>query len=254
MYHDGHIGHSIVLLKYDKDTGRFGYADPWPDYSLLCKDYNAAGVDAQFQNGSWSITSDELKKVIFVAFVERPLWSEYTGEKYYMTYDEFTASDFWTFFHITEVDRTQNNDNTLVRLKPGGFQSEIELSVVVNQNNRLVKGLLDVKRSWLIGPPYGLNPLALDIVRSFIAVLIPPTDQEAASGLINMLRQIPTQAYTEQMVNEGPEKSYLHRALFTYLGPSPNFETTFQFSNMLMENLSLDGEDWLQTQVTTDAL
>ncbi|TVR84951.1 MAG: hypothetical protein EA409_00160 [Saprospirales bacterium] len=253
-YHDGYLGHSITLLEYDKDTQRFTYLDPWPGNSLLCKDFNAAGVDAQLKNGSWSITSTELEKVIFAAFVQRPLWSEYMGEKYYMTYDEFMNSDFWTFFHLAEVDRETKDRGTNITLKTGGFQTEIDLNVTVNQKNRLVKGLLNVKRSWVVGPPYGLNPFALDIVRSFIAALTPPPDQDAVSRLINMFHQIQDPAYAEQLINEGSEKSTLHRALFTYLGPSPSFEAIFQFSNLSMKNLSGDGEDWLQTLLTIDAL
>ena len=256
LYHDGHLGHAITLVEYNRDALRFNYHDPWPGDSLLCKDFNAAGVDARPQNGYWSITSAELVKVIFAAFIGRPLLSEFMGEKYYLTYDEFTASDFWTFFHLTVGERKMRDDdgNILVTLKTGGFQSEIDLNVTVNQKNRLVEGLLSVKRSWVIGPPYGLNPFALDIVRSFIAALAPPPDQKAVSGLVNMLSHIGNPAYAERMVNEGPEKSILHRALFTYLGPSPSFEAIYQFSNVSMKNLPRQGEDWLQTLVTTDAL
>jgi len=256
LYHDGHLGHSVALLKYNKDTLRFTYHDPWPGYSLLCKDFNAAEVDAQPQNGYWSISSAELEKVIFAAFIKCPLWSEYVGEKYYMTYDEFTTSGFWTFFHLTEVDRKKQSDNsnTMVILKTSGFQNEIDLNVIVNQKNRLVEGVLSLRRSWVIGPPYGLNPFALDIVRSFVATLIPPLDQEATSGFVTLLHQIEDPAYAEQLVNEGVERSILHRALFTYLGPSPSFEATFKYSNISMKNLARDGEDWLQTQITIDVL
>ena len=98
LYQDGHLGHAITLTSIMKNHSALLYLDPWPNYSLLCKDYNAAGVDAQPENGLWSITTDELERVIFTAFVSRPLWSEYMGEKYYITYDEFTSSNFWGFF------------------------------------------------------------------------------------------------------------------------------------------------------------
>jgi hypothetical protein len=256
LYHDGHLGHSVTLLEYDKGTLRFTYHDPWPSTSLLCKDFNAAGVDAQPQNGYWSITSAELEKVIFAAFIQPPLWSEYMGEKYYMSYDGFTTSEFMAFFHLTEVDRKKQGDNSniVIILKTGGFQSEIDLSVTVNQKSRLVEGLLSVKRNWVLGPPYGLNPFALDIVRSFIATLIPPYDQDATSGIVNMLHQIVNPAYAKQLVNEGVEKSILHQALFTYLGQSPSFEASFQYSNMSMKNLTRNDDDWLQIQITTDVL
>src|SRR5215469_5648803 len=70
LYYDGHIGHSVCLMKFEKACGRFDYHDPWPNYSLLCKDYNAAGIDAQPQQEyGWSITSGELVSVILAAFV-----------------------------------------------------------------------------------------------------------------------------------------------------------------------------------------
>lgn len=256
LYHDGHMGHSINLRKYDPDTLRITYLDPWPDYSLLCKDYNAAGVDARPENGYWSVTAAELERVIFAAFVQRPCWSEYVGEKYYLTYDEFTASDFWKFFHLREVERKEpdGDGETVVVLQTGGFQSEINLAVAVNEKNRLTEGRLVVKRSWMTGPPYGLNPFALDIVRSFIAALAPPPDRDDVSGLVNMLHRIVNPAYARQLLDEGAEKSGLHRALFAYLGASPSFESAFQFSNIHMENFEHDGEGWLLTRITTDAL
>ena len=254
LYHDGHLGHSVTLLEYDSTNQRFTYHDPWPGDSLLAKDYNAAGVDAQPKDDYWSVTSAELEKVIFAAFVLRALWSEYVGEKYFMTYDEFTASDFWKFFHIKEAARQDDNGQTNVTLKPGGFQSEIEMSVTLNEKNRLTAGLLRVKRSWVIGPPHGVNPLALDIVRSFIRTLTPPPDQDQVASLVNMLREIQNPTYANQLVEEGPDKSFEHLALFTYLGPSPSCEAVFPYSKISLKNLNHNGADWLETQITTDAL
>lgn len=256
LYHDGNMGHSVSLMSYEGDAGRFTYHDPWPGDSLLCRDFNAAGVDARPQGGYWSITSGELEKVIFAAFVARPFWSEYVGEKYYATYDEFKDSDFWRFFHLKEAGRQGPGEDgkTLVTLKTGGFQSEIDLSVTVNSKNRLAEGTLGVKRGWVIGPPHGLNPYALDVVKSFIGALVPPPDLDAASPLVEMLGRITDPAYGEQLVNEGPDKSIWHRALFTYLGPSPSFEAPLRYSNVSMKNTERDGEGWLDVQVTTDAL
>jgi len=256
LYHDGNLGHSITLLAYDAKADRFTYHDPWPGPSLLTWDFNAAGVDAKSVDGSWSITSAELAKVVFAAFVRRPLWAEYTNETYYLTYDQFVASDFWKFFHVSVVGREgpDADNRTVVALKTGGFQSELRLAVTVTRNNRVARGVLETKRSWMIGPPYGLNPFALDIVRSFVAALIPPPDRDTAAPLVEMLHRIRDSAYAEQMLKEGPEHSVVHRALFTYLGPVPGCEAIFPFSNLSMNNLTRDGTAWLQTTITTDAL
>lgn len=256
LYHDGHMGHCIYFRGYDSQSSRFSYHDPWPGDSLLSREFNAAGIDAQKSDKYWTITSAELEKVIVAALVYRPLWSEYTGEKYCMTYDELAASDFWGFFHLKEVDRKSLDDtqNTLVRLKPGRFQSDIDLNVTVNQKNRLIEGVLNLKRSWIVGPPHGLNPMAIDILKSFIAVLVPPPDAEQASALVDMLRKITNPAYADQLVSEGPERSFVHRALFTLLGPSPSFDAPFAYSNIVMSNVTRDNDPWLRTQITIDAL
>ena len=101
-----------------------------------------------------------------------------------------------------------------------------------------------------MGPPYGLNPFSLDIVRSFIAAITPAPDQKAISDLIKVLYQIQNPAYAEQLINEGPEKSNLHQALFTYLGISPSFEIVYPFFNLSMKNLTRDGKDLFQAQIT----
>jgi hypothetical protein len=54
------------------------------------------------------------------------------------------------------------------------------MSVTLNEKNRLTAGLLRVKRSWVVGPPHGMNPLALDLVRSFIRTLTPPGSGQGA--------------------------------------------------------------------------
>lgn len=255
LYHDGYMGHSIVLIGYKSDNSRFNYHDPWPEYSLLCKDYNAAGIDAQREKQGWSITSAELEKVAFAAFVNQNLWAEYMGEKYYLTYEELKATDFWSFFHITEIDSQKLGDNNrIVTLRTGDFQSEIDLNVSLNQKGRLIEGKLNVKRSWMLGPPYGLNPFALDIMRSFIATLVPVPDTEEISGMLHMMHKIQDPHYAEQMIEEGPDKSMLHRALFTYMGPSPSFEAKFVFSNITMRNVKHDDAEWLQIKITVDAL
>jgi hypothetical protein len=257
LYYDGHMGHSVTLLTYDRNSRRFAYHDPWPGDSLLCRDYNVAGVDAQRIDGSWSVTSDELEKVIFAAFIIQPaIWSEYLGEKYYTTYDEFQLSDFWSFFHIRETGREADGDAkwTRIMLKTGGFQSEIDLSIKVSPRSRLKEGLLSLKRNWMIGPPYGLNPFALDVARSFIAALTPPPDHDAVSDIFQMLNQIRDRRYAEQLIKEGQETSNIHRALFTYLGSSPSFESVFPFSSFSMKNYPNNGADWMDILIRIETL
>ena len=118
------------------------------------------------------------------AFVWPPHhWGDYTENKYYITYDEFTKSDFWSFFHIREIGR---HDMT-IDLKPGGpFQSEIDLNISLNNKHQIERGSLNVKRRWIESPNYSY---ALDIIRSFIKILVCPLDQDVVSDL-HTFRQI----------------------------------------------------------------
>jgi hypothetical protein len=76
LYHDGRIGHSIMIAAYDGARGRFIYHDPWPERSLLVKENNAAGVDAEHEEGKlWSVTAQELERVAFAAFVVPHQWA-----------------------------------------------------------------------------------------------------------------------------------------------------------------------------------
>jgi hypothetical protein len=255
FYHDGNMGHCITLLGYDSDTSRFIYHDPWPETSLLCAEYNAAGVDAKREARGWSITDSELERVIFASFVFRNYWAEYMGEKYYINYDEFKHSDFWSFFHITETGSHQeSNNNTLITLKTGGFQSEIELIITLNQKKRLVKGELNVKRSWILDPTYGLNPFGLDIVRSFIATLVPPPDQGEIMGLIEMFHKILDKSYAKKLISNGPDDTLISKALYTYLGLLPSFKVPLPFSEISMANSVLNEVEWLQIEISIDAI
>lgn len=255
LFHDSKIGHCIVLVGYDSDSSKFIYFDPWPNVSLLFKGYNTAGIDAKKESEGWSITSSELEKVIFASLVYENYWAEYFGEKYYITYEEFKQSGFWSFFNITESQSQLLSDGTLlITLKPGGSQSEIELMVTLNQKKRLINGKLNVKRSWIIGPPYGLNPFGLDFVRSFIVTLTPPPDKERIQNLIEIFNKIENIDYTKKLLSEGSNDSMIIKPLHTYLGISEYFNTSRQFSKISMKNSVLDEISWLQIEISTDAL
>jgi len=255
MYYDGNIGHVISLLKFEADTSRFIYHDPWPGFSLLDKNYNAAGIDAKRVDGQiWSITAIELEKIVFASFVFQNLWSEYMGYKYFITYDEFKNSDFWSFFNLTQTETQPNNSGVLISLQTGGFRSEIDLKIALNQKERITKGELKVRRSWLTSSPFVVNPFALDIVRSFIAALVPPPDQKPVQGIIQELNESKNSNYLDGIVAKGQAEIASHEALFTFLGFAPSFETPFQFSNIRMANCKLNDVDWFQIIVTVDTL
>jgi hypothetical protein len=270
LYHDGYRGHAIILLNYDRETSRFAYQDGWPGDSLLSKDFNAAGIDAQREEHPlaelidagikqyWTLTSEELKKVIFAALIFPPVWSEYLGEKYYITYDEFKNSHFWSWFQIKEREAHKNSDhNTVISLEPGNFQSEIELHVTLNRKQRLIAGQLNLRRSWIVGPPYGLNLLALDIAQNFIVALIPPLDQQRvtklkrwlpASELKELLQAAQDPNLAKQLAGQR-SKEIMLRALQAYLGESHLFFQPFDYSWLLITSTKINDQNWLQIEI-----
>jgi hypothetical protein len=104
----------------------------------------------------------------------------------------------------------------------------------------------------LIGPPYGINPFALDIVSNFIAAIVSPPDQQWIQELLDQLKEIYDSKYIKQLLSEaGGQLSFLQTALLTYLGAIQSCPNLLgNFSTISMTNLTLDDVDWLQITVT----
>lgn len=168
----------------------------------------------------------------------------------FATYDELKKTDFWSVLHITESEaQPLENNQTVITLKPGWFGSEIHLKITTDASKQIRKGELSVKRSWVTGPPYGLNPMAIDTVRSFLSAVIPPHDREQVASLLQALAAMQTPELATPLLREGPRKSWLHEALFTYLGPSTSCRAPFRCSDLSMANTTHGDSDWLHLVV-----
>jgi hypothetical protein len=179
------------------------------------------------------------------AFVEQYLWATHNHEKYFLTYEEFKNTDFWSFFHITEKERSlEENNFTTIELRTKAFQSEVKLCVTLDVQQRVIEAGLGLKRKWLIGPPFGLNPFALDIARSFIATFIPPPEQQQMKELITKFSDIQKPNYAQQVLLEKTDE-----ALLTYLGAAPTFFLMSDFSCISIENFILETEPWLRIKI-----
>ena len=254
FYYDGQTGHCVTLFKFDTSTSRFTYLDPWPGTSLLSKEYNAAGVDAvNVEKNLWSITSEELERVIMAAFVFQADWASYNGQKNYLTYAEFQNTDFYKFFHTHETGRDvqeiegflhDNTQVTIVRLEPGAFQPEIRLEITLDEQTRLRQGVLAIKRSWLIGKPFGINPYALDILKSFIATITPQTERPIMDQLITKLYNLRNPNYVKQVISDKKDQP-----LLTFLGDPQSAELIRELFIVNMQNLIFNNEAWLETRI-----
>jgi hypothetical protein len=272
LYDDGYKGHAINVVKYDSTASRFAYFDGWPGDSLLSKELNAAGIDAQkadflslglpdIHRTYWTITFEELKKVVVAAFITPPIWSGYLGE-HYITYDEFQNSDFWSWFDIKEENvQEMSNDFALITLQCGSSQSGIDFHIKVNQKMQLIEGRLNLPRGW-VGKPSKFNPYALDIVRSFFSTLIPAPDEKNISQLLNflnlsalmkVLRNTQNPEYVEKIISSGTEQIKLHEALYAFAGVSPSFFRPFIYSDIKISNSKKEDVEWLEISIVIHA-
>lgn len=241
--YDGNLGHSVSLVSYDPMTSSFLYHEPWPESSFLCSENNVAGVAAEpAEKSYWRISETELSTVIYAAFLFPSDWANLMGLTYKFSYSQLKKSEFWTFFNLHEIDRhKEKNDRTAILLETGGFHDEIILKIELDVSERIVMGFLVLRRSWIVGDPYGVNPFAIDIAKSFIEVMTPELDKEYASPLIDGLWNL-----RSNLLEGKVEPTSFTEFLLVYLGVHEKTTTLMNYSRMITGNIELNDEKWLE--------
>ncbi|WP_037834577.1 hypothetical protein, partial [Streptomyces sp. NRRL S-481] len=147
--YDGRSGHCINLVAADDESILFH--DPWPGRSLLCRENNAAGVDVAEQGNRWVISRADLAKVVFSAFLWPSEWGDLAGEPTRVPYADLRGGDFFDFFHVRETadGRTTEAGRTEVRLKTGGFQEHVDLTLDLDARERVTRAELWLRREWM---------------------------------------------------------------------------------------------------------
>ncbi len=171
--HDGRSGHCVAARGHD--AGKFRFHDPWPGRSLLCREFNVAGVNAQpIEDGLWTITDDEFERVIFAAFVLPADWADLIGRTYRLTYAGFQESEFWTVFGLREIRRTTHDGMIRARLHTSKFQNLVDLGLDLDQNGTVIRlAALALPSVRIVeASPFEVNPYAIDVTTSFLAYLI----------------------------------------------------------------------------------
>ena len=168
---DGQMAHAVVLSGYDAANDAIVFIDPWKPRSLLCRENNVAGVDAQPRpDETWSVRSGELARVLFAVFIDPPVWAELNAEPYRLTYPNFQKTAFYAFPSVSERERRtvsapRNERRTLIVLQPGDARDAVELEVEVDERDEVRLGRLRLRRHRVT--PHGINPRALQITASF---------------------------------------------------------------------------------------
>lgn len=171
-FHDGSRGHCITVKSYDAGADRFTYHDPWPGESLLCRANNSAGVDAVAQGKLWTITADELERVVFAAYVLPNMWARKQHAQCDVPFDQVTQGEFFGHFCLRQLEERAEQGVHRHWFAPTAFKDEVSLVVERLNDGKVVRALLTIDRAWMSKNML----LALDLVKSFIPAFSPPPD------------------------------------------------------------------------------
>ncbi|MER7045477.1 hypothetical protein [Streptomyces jumonjinensis] len=245
--HDGRSGHGVNLLGREGD--RIIYEDPWPGESLLCRHQNAAGIDAR-EHGEhqWTITEDELARVLVGVHIWPSLWAEAGGKPGALRYSKLRDSEFWSFFGIHErtgADGDQDGPHRTVHLSTGGFTDKVALELECDGRDRITCATLQLREDWAVCPPWGLNPFALDIARSFMGALIPLADRAMMEQVLPPLSPPEAAALLRDDSRQGDPSWQLMAA---YVGGTPDIYLRFSMSAL---KVSHPREGWIRAEIST---
>lgn len=103
-----------------------------------------------------------------------------------ITFTTFRYTDFYSFFNVAEKERERTGSLHRIRLKPGGFQTHIDIEVTIDEDEYLVNGVLTLDREW-VGNANSINVFAKDISKSFIHDLLENGDRREAQPIVDAL-------------------------------------------------------------------
>ncbi|THA23364.1 hypothetical protein [Streptomyces sp. A1547] len=237
--YDGRAGHCVNLLGVEDES--FIFHDPWPGRSLLCREQNVAGVDAAEHEQGWRITGEDLGKVVFSAFLWPSVWGDLTGEPTRIPYPNLSATEFFGFFNIHETERAE----TTVRLKTGGFQEHVDLTLELDARGRVSEATLLLRREWIAD----LNPFALDIAKSFLFDFVPVADREQVAPIADLLWRMGSldHATAERTLRDDDPQFAMARVI---LGVQNEVLVSLPRVTVRAKNVDLEDTAWLELTVT----
>lgn len=77
----------------------------------------------------------------------------------------FLESDFKGFFNLEEKSKNDTKDGSLYQFKTGGFKEFIDIFLLINKEDQIIRAQLEVNRDWIKSN----LPMAKDVIKSFIA-------------------------------------------------------------------------------------
>jgi hypothetical protein len=232
-HYDGRTGHCIRVTSYDGTRDRFIYHDPWPARSLLCKENNMAGVDAQTEAKRWSVTSKELEKVIFASFLFPHQWARLQGIRFDMNYDEFKKTEFYAFFNLKEISKQSQGALSTRGFTVGPFKDSIVLILDCGKRDKIIRAILIIKRQWFVQNFI----LATDLMKSFISVFTPAPDRLSYDELVKSVWSLKNPGLAQQVLQTPFGKSELVDCLQAFLGSAKEASIASDFGHLSFDNV-----------------
>jgi hypothetical protein len=227
-YHDGQTGHCIVVETYEPARDRFVYMDPWPERSLLAKENNIAGVEAQPEGKRWSVTAAELERVLFAAFVFPAQWARLQGEQFDLSYDDWKKSEFFQFFHLRQFDERPEAGHITRILAPQAFPDQMAILVGCRQSGKIVKAALRVGSEWVANNFL----LALDLVKGFIMAFAPAPDRDTYAEIATAFWSLRDPQFLLQAKDADPNASQAMRCVHAFMGAPEKAVVTTDFASL----------------------
>jgi hypothetical protein len=238
LHYDGRTGHCIRLTAYDAGRDRFVYHDPWPERSLLCKDNNMAGVDAQPEGTRWSVTAKELERVIFASFAFPHQWARLQGVDFDLTFERWRESEFFKAFHLKQTAERSENGMARRMFTAGPFKDSVTLIVDHWESGKIVEASLLLDKTWMAKN----IALALDISRSFVAAIAPAPDRTAYDEIGAALRSLRNPQSALAMKNRDPGESTVVQCVHSFMGSVESASMTTDFASLSFRNVAHEQE------------
>jgi hypothetical protein len=238
LHYDGKKGHCIRLTAYDASQDRFVYHDPWPERSLLCKENNMAGVDAQPEGTRWSVTAKELERVIFASFVFPQDWARLQGVDFDLTVERWREGDFFKAFHVKQTAERSENRITRRMFAAGPFKDSVTLIVDHWESGKIVRASLFLDKTWMTGN----IGLALDISAGFVAAFAPAPDKAAYDEIGGALRSLKDRQSALAMAKRDPGESSIVLCIHAFLGLVGRASMTTDFASLSFRNVAHEKE------------
>lgn len=234
-YHDGKTGHCIRITAYDAARDRFVYHDPWPERSLLAKENNAAGIDAQPEGSRWSVTARELEQVAFAAFVFPSQWARARGQQVDIGFEAWKAGEFFQHFRLKPLAEQASAERVQRTYAPGAFQRDIALDVESNAAGRITHAALRLTPEWTVQN----FPLALDLAKSFVACFAPAPDREKFGEVAAALWSLRDPRALMQAKQTDPNASDGMRCIHAFMGSLPRADIATDFGHLAIAAATL---------------